>query len=257
MLTYRIDEDGKIIEHPLIASLYFDIKYGPLQNKLIYEYGGKTLSAYRYGVKEYSLENNKRILIDLFTIFAELVHKDNMHNDIKCANTVYSIEEPSLVVKTKLIDFGSSRSISQMETGKDSFVLRTNMNSPEAILNYLHLNKWPGFEVSFTKNFKRWYYYPFISILYYLYTGNEYSTGDKSYMHQLYGSTSSSKQKYKFNCLEHLKNNENIKQDLAKHIHIKDSALLTKLNNIIDMMCVLNPDERASEEAVLGALNKL
>ena len=128
MLTYRIDEDGKIIEHPLIASLYFDIKYGPLKNKLIYEYGGKTLSAYRVGVPEYSLENNKRILIDLFTIFAELVHKDNMHNDIKCANTVYSIE-PTGVVKTKLIDFGSSRSISQMESGIDSFKSRTNINN--------------------------------------------------------------------------------------------------------------------------------
>ena len=100
-----------------------------------------------------------------------------MHNDIKCANTVYSIE-PTGVVKTKLIDFGSSRSISKMESGEDSFKSRTNMNSPEAILNYLHLNKWPGFEVSFTKNFKRWYYYPFIkafelknmlSVTFYLY----------------------------------------------------------------------------------------
>ena len=45
-------------------------------------------------------------------------------------------------------------------------------------------------KVPLYNNFNRWYYYPFISIMCFLFTGIEYSTGNKSFIRGLVGNPS-------------------------------------------------------------------
>jgi hypothetical protein len=91
MIQYHLDEDNSLIENPYITSLYFDMTNGPLKDCLIYEYGGNTLCLY-IGSPVHNLENNKRIMKQLFNILYDLANRDNMHNDIHCGNILYNID---------------------------------------------------------------------------------------------------------------------------------------------------------------------
>jgi serine/threonine protein kinase len=251
LISYLLDKEGELVTITNIPSLLFNIKTGPLANNLVYEYGGLELRYLLQDEKNYTIDNIKLILIDLFKILRKLsLEHDNIHNDIKQENIVYDINEQGLI-SVNLIDFGSSRRRSELESGKDNFIKRTNINSPETIKNHLKLSS--------TNNFSRWYYYPFISIMFFLLTGIEYSTG--SSRHTLISKLVTLNDKtYKKDMLEIILENKFIKSELSKRITSKFRSverLIEKINNIIDLMCKEYPIERASEDDVIRLLGEL
>ncbi len=176
LLEYKLDKDNELVEIKNIPSLYFDIHTGPLAGSLIYEYGGDILTKY-YNSTCYSLENNKKILIDLFTTLQILTNEhDNMHNDFKCDNIVYVCNHDNSV-SVKIIDYGESLHISQLTNRSVYFDKRTNMNTPETIYNFLHYKCGKEVPSDDYYDFSKWYYYPIISVMFFLFTGYEYSTG--------------------------------------------------------------------------------
>jgi serine/threonine protein kinase len=283
MLEYHLDENDTLIENenPYIASLYFDITNGPLKDQLVYEYGGNILCTY-IGSPNYNLENNKRIMKQLFTILYELSQRDNMHNDIKCDNTVYDIDSNNNI-HIKLIDFGSCVRISLLNNNTINFQRRTNMNTPETIFNHLINNQEKlktnqNLTLPFTKadainlnNFNRWYYYPFISIVYFLFTGIEYSTGSLSYIkkkiedkddmniNELIKSIGDINTKEKIKLLTYiilLNNDTYIKTHLKNNINHIFRDYLPILYTLIDGMCKPTPSMRISEDAIIELLSK-
>ena len=251
MLEFKLDEDNKLVETQHIASIFFDVDSGPLANSLIYEFGGDTLCSY-VGKTHHTLENNKRIMRQLFTVLYELQKKDNMHNDIKCENIVYSIDSNNNV-NIKLIDFGSSKKISKLNSGEANFSDRTNMNTPETIYNHLKSNNYQGLAIDDPKynNFNRWYYYPFISIITFLFTGKEYSSGDSMYVEPAdYKDRKDRKNKILINLLD----NNNIKTILQRYIYPQFNSYLPKLYDLIDKICIPEPLARTSEDIILSIL---
>ena len=252
LISYLLDKEGELVKISNIPSLLFNIKKGPLANNLVYEYGGLELRYLLQDKKNYTIENIKLILIDLFKILKKLTIKnDNMHNDIKQENIVYDINEQGLI-SVNLIDFGSSRRISKLESGEDNFIKRTNINSPETIKNHLQKS-------NSTNNFSRWYYYPFISIMFFLLTGIEYSTGPSR--HILISTLFTFNDKtYKEDMLKIILENKSIKNELSNRINPKFryiERLIEKINNIIDLLCKEEPIERASEEDVIRLIGEL
>jgi serine/threonine protein kinase len=259
MTSFQLDEEETLIEHQYIASLYFDITTGPLKDSLIYEYGGNTLCSY-ISSPFHNLENNIRIMKQLFNILYQLANRDNMHNDIKCDNIVYSVDSNNNV-NIKMIDFGSSVSISALDAGTVTLGDRTNMNTPETIYNHLKNNKYGGQDlikhiVDQSYNiFNRWYYYPFISIMCFLFTGVEYSTGNHAYIHELIG-WQPPKERMKYRAFEILLNNEHIKRYLEQNIYPIFAHYLPELNTLIDEMCKPIPSTRRSEDNIIELLSK-
>ena len=258
LVDFGLDYNEHLIETEYYPSLYFDIMNGPLKNQLVFEYAGNTLCNYiREKPEIYNINNNRRIMLQLFKILFELAKKDNMQNDIKCENIVYKVNFDNSV-DVKLIDFGSSMSISELNAGKVNFGNRTNMNTPETIYNYLLHNKnfksWAEQLNLLLNNFNRWYYYPFISIVYFLYAGQEYSTGNNSngYIHN--NITADSKEKWKQSVFYYLSENQNIIDNIDK-LNIPGSEKIF-LNELIDMICIPEPRARASEETVIDFLSK-
>lgn len=259
LTSFNLDEEGKINEQQFIASLYFDIKNGPLKDCLVYEYGGNTLCDYVRS-PYWNLKNNKRIMYQLFYIFYELAKNDNMHNDVKCDNIVYTVDDENNV-NIKLIDFGSSMSISALNSNIENFGRRTNMNTPETIYNHLFNNK-PEIKKLVNSlnpelnNFDRWYYYPLISIICFLFTKREFSTGGIGYMHDI-TPRAKSKEEWKFNAYNILVNNDNIKEVLNIHTERDDlRSHLPELMRLVDDMCKPLPSERIDENDVLEILSK-
>ena len=233
-------------------STILNLGKSPLANNLVYEYGGLELRYLLQDKKNYTIENIKLILIDLFKILKKLtLENDNMHNDVKQENIVYDINEQGLI-SVNLIDFGSSRRISKLESGEDNFIKRTNINSPETIKNHLQKS-------NSTNNFSRWYYYPFISIMFFLLTGIEYSTGPSR--HILISTLFTFNDKtYKEDMLKIILENKSIKNELSNRINPKFryiERLIEKINNIIDLLCKEEPIERASEEDVIRLIGEL
>ena len=259
MTTFHLDEEDKIIENPLIASLYFDITDGPLKNCLVYEYGGNILSNYITS-PYWNLNNNKRIMYQLFKIFYDLAQKDNMHNDVKCDNIVYSVDATGNV-NIKLIDFGSSMSISALNTGKENFGRRVNMNTPETIYNHL-LNNKPEIKKLVDdlnpalNNFNKWYYYPFISIICFIFTGRQYSTGGNGYINDLTPQPQPTKEHWKRAAYDLLINNENIKNTLKINTKEEFKSYLPQIYELIDNICKPIPSDRMSEDKILTLLLK-
>jgi len=265
MLTFGLDEVDRLVIDPQIATLYFDIKNGPLKDNLIYEYGGKTFDKYYNDSTVCNLENNKRIMIQLFKILFELAQRDNMHNDIKTVNITYDINDTN-EVNIKLIDFGSSMSISKLNDGSENFRRRINMKTPETIYNFLNSNGLTDkfFEVNGTiggKNyniFNKWYYYPFISIVCYLFTGIEYSTGNPARINELIGKI------YPFDdivlkkkLLGVLLDNKNIIQFITENIKPEFHSYLDHLIELINLVCIGSPSERNNEHNIIEFLEKL
>jgi hypothetical protein len=254
LLKYQLDRDGTILITENLSVLYFDIKSGPLKHTLVYEYGGDILSNYVSSPYHNDI-NNKRILLQLFTILRHLTNdKNNMHNDLKCENIVYLVDEKGLI-NIQLIDFGASFSIDKLRSGEETLIRRTNMNSPEAIKNYLLNNTqvypYQGIEGVNERDFSRWYYYPFISILFFLYIGKEYSTGPTSIMKSILNKEEpnfTTMFKYKIDILSRLLNNDFIKKYFIKYPIIQ---------NLINTMCKPIINERMNEDEVLAELNKL
>ncbi len=248
MISFHLDEDNQIIENPNIASLYFDITNGPLKDCLVYEYGGDILSNYITN-PNYNLENNKRIIYQLFTILYQLSEKDNMHNDIKCENIVYTVDSSSNV-NIKLIDFGSSMSILSLNNGTENFGRRTNMNTPETIHNHLINNKSGLMSLNpKLNNFNKWYYYPFISIVCFLFTGIEYSTGN-SYLNTII-EQQPSRNHWKLAAYNILINNDNVKQFLRTNVKPDFISKLSQIELLIDSLCKVNPSEREEYSNIL------
>lgn len=276
MIKYQLDEDGTIVKINNVASLYFDIRSGSvLKNTLIYEYGGEILQNYRDSLYHNEI-NNKRILIQLFTILRYLTNnKNNMQNDIHTENIVYLIDENGLI-NIQIIDFGASFGIEELRTGAETLVNRTNINSPEAIKNFLMNNNqtypYQGIEGVNEKDFSKWYYYPFISILFFIYTGLQYSTHEKPLLRgiiNMEGPAPSNVFDYKMEILSRLLNNEYIKfyfyrKSFNKYIN-KDLNILatdfapryTRIFELIDMMCKPIINLRGTEDSVLALLNDL
>lgn len=273
MLQYHLDEDNSLIENPYITSLYFDITSGPLKDCLIYEYGGNTLCSY-IGSFEHNLENNKRIMKQLFTILYELAQRDNMHNDIHCGNILYNIDSNNNV-NIKLIDFDACERISEFNNKSKYFGRNIRMNTPETIYNHLK-NSSRGkylslpFEHEELNNFNRWYYFPFISIVYLLFTGIEYSTSNTSYImakikqkddeniNKLITQigTLDSKEKWKLLTYNILLNNDTyIKKYLEQNIYEKFREYFPILNTLIDEMCKPIPSTRMSEDSIIELLS--
>lgn len=253
MLSFHLDEHETLIEHQYIASLYFDITNGPLRDCLIYEYGGNILCNY---IRDhiYNLENNKRIMKDLFIILYNLSKIDNMQNDIKCDNIVYSVDSNNNV-NIKMIDFGSSIAISKLNNGEETLGRRTNMNTPETIHNHLINNPQLMTLNPLYNNFNRWYYYPFISIMCFLFTGIEYSTGNNSFIHGLVGKQST-KEAWKAEAFKILLDNNIIKKFLEQYVKDEFRSHLSQLNLIIDNMCIPIPSERNTEQSIIELLSK-
>ena len=256
MMSFQLDRDEHLIENSHIASLYFDITTGPLTDCLIYEYGGNTLCSY-IGSHIHNLENNKRIMKQLFTILYELSKIDNMQNDIKCDNIVYSVDLNNNV-NIKMIDFGASVAISKLNKGEETFSRRTNMNTPETIYNHLKNNQREDLikhiEEPLYNNFNRWYYYPFISIMCFLFTDIEYSTGNNSGIAKLVG-VESSKEEWKAAVFKILLDNNIIKDFLNKHIKEEFRSYLSQLNIIINSICIPIPSKRNTEETIIELLS--
>jgi hypothetical protein len=258
MTEFGLDINEQLIEIPNVAILYFDITTGPLQHRLIYEYGGNTLCNYiRENPEIYNTNNNKRIMRQLFKILFKLSKKDNMQNDIKCDNIVYKVN-PDNTVDIKLIDFGASLSISKLNSGGENFGRRTNMNTPETIYNHLlHNNNpitqiWAKTQNPSLNNFDKWYYYPFVSVVYFLYTGREYSTGN-GFLYK-YIQPQPSKEHWKQRAFELLSDNTIIIDNIKKiNIPEKEKEFIKKL---IEMMCKQVPSERASPEKIIEFLSK-
>ena len=253
MTQFNLDAEDKLVENPYLATLYFDIKTGPLENSLIYEYGGKTLDAYFKNNND-TFQNNIHIMQQLFKILYDLSQKDIMHNDIKSENLVYDIGLDGLI-KIKLIDFGSGISIKKLDDGYENFQRRTNMNTPETIMNYLYHNNIGVKPLDGYNKFYRWYYYPFISIMYYLFTGNEYSTGSINYFKNniKYKNSIDYKQTY----LSMLMDNNILKTELKTQIIDKYIQYKDILTNLIDMICIPNPTERMDEKVIIDFLSKI
>lgn len=276
MITYHLDTDGSILKINNTPSLYFDIKSGSkLKDTLVYEYGGEILNKYKDSLYHNEI-NNKRILIQLFTILRLLTNeKNNMQNDLKCENIVYLIDKDGLI-NIQLIDFGSSFGIEELRAGTETLNKRTNMNSPEAIKNFLVNNNkiypYQGVEGVNEREFSKWYYYPFLSLLFFLYTGKEYSTGEAPLINEIINLVTpgfTTLFKHKIDILSRLLNNDFIKyyfyqNSYNKYIN-KDLNILstefapkyTIIQNLIDNMCRPIISERMSEDAVLVELNKL
>lgn len=253
LILYLLDKEGELVKIQNIPSLLFNIKNGPLANNLVYEYGGLELKYLLDDKKNYTIDNIKLILIDLFKILRKLtLENDNMHNDIKQENIVYDINEQGLLT-VNLIDFGSSRRRTKLESGEDDFILRTNINSPETIKNHLKKSNLPN-------NFSRWYYYPFISIMFFLLTGIEYSTGpsDSTLLTKIF--KLNDKKTYKENMLKIILDNKYIKSELSKRMNpqfLSIEGFIDKINNIIDLTCKEDPTDRASEEDLIRLFEEL
>jgi hypothetical protein len=276
MISYHLDADGSILKINNTATLYFDIRSGTkLKNTLVYEYGGTPLTTYKDSLFHNEI-NNKRILIQLFTILRLLTNeKNNMHNDLKCENIVYLIDGNGLI-NIQLIDFGASFGIEELRTGTETLIKRTNMNSPEAIKNFLVNNHqtypYQGIEGVDERNFSKWYYYPLVSLLFFLYTGKEYSTGESPLINEIINMVNpgfTTIFQHKIDIISRLLNNDFIKyyfyhRSYNKYIN-KDLNILstefapkyTIIQNLIDNMCKPIINERISEDAVLVELNKL
>lgn len=275
LVKYQLDNDDFLVKINYISTLFFDIKTGPLSNTLIYEYGGDILSKYKNSPYRNEI-NNKRILIQLFTILRYLtVQKNNMQNDLKAENIVYLIDKDDLI-NIQLIDFGASFGIDELYMGAETLKNRANMNSPESIKNYLVANNqvypYKGIEGINERDFSKWYYYPFISILFFLYTGKEYSTGPDSVMKsimELEEPVFTTPFKYKMDVLSRLLNNDFIKyyfyhNTFSKYINKTQNILsyefaptYTIIQNLFNNMCKPIISERMGEETVLEELNKL
>ena len=257
MLKFSLDENGVLKQTDYVASLYFDIITGPLEHRLVYEYGGKTLCNY---VKEsplvYNNSNNKRIMYQLFSVLHALIAKDNMQNDIKCENIVYSVN-PQNEVDIKLIDFGASMSITALNDRTDNFGRRTNMNTPETIYNHLLYNtnpltkQWALLQTPTLNKFNKWDYYPFISMIYFLYSKQQYSP---DYIFSIIPSQKS-KEDAKLEAFKILINNDNIKMAIDTIPNINETQKLQFLK-LIDMMCKPLPDERAEPDIIIDFLHK-
>jgi hypothetical protein len=276
MISYHLDADGSILKINNAAILYFDIRSGTkLKNTLVYEYGGETLNKYKDSSYHNEI-NNKRILIQLFTILRLLTNeKNNMHNDLKCENIVYLIDGNGLI-NIQLIDFGASFGIEELRTGTGTLIRRTNMNSPEAIKNFLVNNHqiypYQGIERVDERNFSKWYYYPFLSILFFIYTGKEYSTGESTLINEIINMVNpgfTTIFQNKIDIISRLLNNDFIKyyfyhRSYNKYIN-KDLNILstefapkyTIIQNLIDNMCKPIINKRLNEDEVLAELNKL
>jgi len=262
LLTYNLDKDNELIEIINVPSLYFDINTGPLAGSLIYEYGGDILTNY-FTSSCYSLINNKKILIDLFITLKILTDDhDNMHNDFKCDNIVFYCDDDGKV-NIKIIDYGESLHISQLEKRQVAFNSRTNMNTPETIYNFLHYKCGKQEPYSDYYNFSKWYYYPIISIMFFLFTGNQYSTGsfDNHIIKKVLGYPEKISAKYqcefKENVLKYLLDNNNIKKHLEQLIKPDMVYLLPKLFNIIDKVCINEPSKRIHYVRVIDLFNSL
>jgi serine/threonine protein kinase len=263
MINFGLDSNDTLVINPHVATLYFDINTGPLVDHLIYEYGGKTLNTY-YGSTDCNLENNKCIMVQLFKILNELSKKNHiMHNDVKTDNITYDINTTDGTINIKLIDFGSSMSILKLNRKEELFTTQLNMKTPETIYNYLNSNSETKLfnEIKGTENgknynvFDKWYYYPFISIVCYLFTGIEYSTGSNTHINNVVGIQRDQFIRHK-KILEILLDNNIIKCLIKKEIKEDFKVYLPKLNELIDMVCKGVPGDRYDEDNIIEILNK-
>jgi len=271
MIEYGLDKDHELIETNYVASLYFDITTGPLENRLVYEYGGNILCNY---VREpsiiYNFKNNKRIMLQLFTILHKLTTEhNNLHNDIKCDNIVYTVNENN-EVDIKIIDFGASINIDKLTSGKETLYKRTNMNTPETIYNHLLYNRnpetreWAKKQNPLLNQYDRWYYYPFISIVYFLYMKQEYSTSGHGYIHDIIPLDRYSTQVWKQKAFEMLADNDNIIRIIKLNTNRVGEDDKTKIPyeeatyiiNLINMICRVIPSERESPENIISFLKQ-
>ena len=273
---FTLDVDNELLEISFIPTLYFDIISGPLKDKLVYEYGGNTLNTY-FDSENCNIKNNIHIMLQLFTVLYNLAkNHDNMQNDIKNLNITYNINRDEININ--LIDFGSSRSINKLNNKDDNFKRRTNMNTPETIYNFLTNNNRLDLFLETTtenetnidekyNNYNRWYYYPFISIVCYIFTGNEYSSGKAGtlFIENLIDKTKILDESgnfqmtlWKTEALNVLLNNDNVIRFLTEHLPEKFQPYLESiLKPIINMICKPIPNERASEEEIISFLTQL
>ena len=150
------------------------------------------------------------------------------------------------------------------------------MNTPETIYNHLK-NSARGNYLSLPfaheelNNFNRWYYYQFISIVYLLFTGVEYSTGNSAYIISKIMKkddeninkiiteikTLDSKEKWKLLTYNILLNNDTyIKTYFEQNIYEQFRDYLPILNTLINEMYKPIPSTRMSEDAIIELLSK-
>lgn len=286
---FNLDKDNEIVEIDNIIPLYFKIKYEPIEYSLIYEYGGNSLKTFyednHKNSKVYNKKNIISILNQLFNVLYTITHRPylNLHNDLKGNNIVYSINKDNSV-KINLIDFGNSLKRTKLE-GEEGFKLfkdKVFVNTPEIITNFILANKedmilyedikkknnLPDIklpELVKTTYFKRWYYYPFVSIISMLLTDNEYSTGKQSYLDKLfrreYKDYNLDKKDYifirKLRMYEYISDINKLKDYIIRKIKVKDIVDLDILFKLIDGLYIEDASKRLKKDEVIELINKL
>jgi hypothetical protein len=267
LLTYNLDVDNGLINIDSLATLYFVIKN---KNCLVYDYGGDILVNFikktEHNPLIYNFKNIASIIKQLLVILFKVTNEhNNMHNDLKGENIVYVIN-PDNSVTIKLIDFGSSLKLDELNSGKElKFKKRININSPETIIRHLKLNNQiiPEYD-SFDTNFNRWYYYPVISILAMLLCGQEYSSGPRknSYLKKFEYFTINNLENKLF-VLKNLLDTNNIKTYITSFCNknLKTSFNYPKnieiILNLIDLMCKPNSHDRIAESDIIKLLETI
>jgi len=264
---FQLDTSNEIVRIPSLVPLLFKIDSGYLRNSLVYEYGGIDLGNFTTGKSYYNLANIKQIIIDLHNILNKLTNSyDNFHNDIKTDNIVYTINENNCAI-IKLIDFGSSKQLSKINSDDDKpyYKIRCNMNTPEMIKMHIRLNQeFFNQEILADINYdieyyKKWYYYPMASIIFFLFTGQEYSTGDNSFIQstQWFKNIKNNPRPIrKYYIMTNLLDNDNIKIALRDTINTQFSYLYGNICNIFDELCKEDPTNRISNDSFINLINE-